>query len=41
MEIFAEMKEKRRKWTRTIERVKATHWKEFLDTARAGTAEGG
>jgi hypothetical protein len=30
------MRQKRREWTRTIEKVKATHWKEFLDTAQEG-----
>ena len=27
------MRTRRREWTRTIERAKATHWKEFLDKA--------
>src|ERR1700712_2277321 len=34
--LFTEMSTKRRVWTRTIGKVKATHWKEFLDTASAG-----
>jgi hypothetical protein len=34
--LFTEMRTKRREWTRTIERAKATHWKEFLDQAGSG-----
>jgi hypothetical protein len=30
------MRLKRREWTRTIEKVKAAHWKEFLDKAQEG-----
>jgi hypothetical protein len=30
------MRLKRREWTRTIERVKTAHWKEFLDKAQEG-----
>ena len=30
------MRRKRREWTRTVEKVKATHWKEFLDKAQEG-----
>ncbi|KAF4233525.1 hypothetical protein CNMCM6805_009182 [Aspergillus fumigatiaffinis] len=29
--LFQDMRQKRREWTRTIEKAKATHWKEFLD----------
>jgi hypothetical protein len=31
------MYKKRREWTRTIERAKYKHWKEFLDNAKAST----
>lgn len=34
--LFNDMRQKRREWTRTIEKVKATHWKEFLDKAQEG-----
>ncbi|EED11836.1 polymerase, putative [Talaromyces stipitatus ATCC 10500] len=30
------MRQKRREWTRTIEKAKAAHWKEFLDKAQEG-----
>jgi hypothetical protein len=30
------MQQKRRAWTRTIEKAKAAHWKEFLDQAGKG-----
>ena len=30
------MRQKRQEWTRTVENVKATHWKEFLDKAQEG-----
>jgi hypothetical protein len=30
------MRLKRREWTRTIEKVKTAHWKEFLDKAQEG-----
>jgi ribonuclease HI len=36
MTLFQEMQEKRRTWTRTIEKVKASHWKQFLDEAGEG-----
>lgn len=34
--MFEIMREKRRKWTRAVEKAKATHWKEFLDKAGEG-----
>ncbi|KAI2756346.1 hypothetical protein DTO006G1_7986 [Penicillium roqueforti] len=34
--LFREMQQKRRAWTRTIEKVKASHWKRFLDEAGEG-----
>ncbi|EGD99960.1 hypothetical protein TESG_08624 [Trichophyton tonsurans CBS 112818] len=34
--LFTEMREKRRAWTRAIEKAKTTHWKEFLDSAGEG-----
>jgi hypothetical protein len=37
LDLYAEMKTKRREWTRTIEKAKAAHWKDFLDAASAGT----
>lgn len=30
------MRQKRREWTRTVEKAKATHWKQFLDEAKEG-----
>jgi hypothetical protein len=36
MTLFQEMQQKRRAWTRTIEKVKASHWKQFLDEAGEG-----
>ena len=36
MTLFQEMQHKRRLWTRTIEKVKASHWKQFLDEAGEG-----
>ena len=30
------MRQKRWEWTQTVEKVKATHWKEFLDKAQEG-----
>jgi hypothetical protein len=36
MSLFTEMRIKRRAWTRTIEKAKAAHWKEFLDGAAEG-----
>lgn len=36
MILFQEMQQKRRAWTRTIEKVKASHWKQFLDEAGEG-----
>jgi hypothetical protein len=37
MHLLMKMRNKRREWTRTIERAKASHWKEFLDKARSGS----
>jgi hypothetical protein len=34
--LFEDMRKKRRAWTRTIEKAKAAHWKEFLDSAGEG-----
>lgn len=34
--LFADMRQKRRDWTRTIEKTKSAHWKEFLDNAGEG-----
>ncbi|THC88360.1 hypothetical protein EYZ11_012191 [Aspergillus tanneri] len=34
--LFQNMRQKRREWTRTIEKAKATHWREFLDKAGEG-----
>jgi hypothetical protein len=34
--LFEEMRRKRRKWTRDIEKAKKKHWKEFLDQANSG-----
>jgi hypothetical protein len=34
--LFQEMQQKRRAWTRTIQKVKASHWKQFLDEAGEG-----
>ena len=34
--LFQEMQRKRRAWTRTIEKVKNSHWKQFLDRAGEG-----
>lgn len=34
--LFAEMQKARRGWTRSIEKAKAKHWKEFLDQASSG-----
>jgi hypothetical protein len=36
MTLLVEMRTKRREWTRSIEQTKASHWKEFLDNAKAG-----
>lgn len=36
MSLFEDMCRKRRIWTRTIEKAKSVHWKEFLDTAGEG-----
>ncbi|KXG45142.1 reverse transcriptase [Penicillium griseofulvum] len=33
---FQAMQQKRRAWTRTIEKAKASHWKQFLDEAGEG-----
>ena len=35
--MFSEMRNKRRVWKRTIEKAKATHWKDFLDQANSRT----
>jgi ribonuclease HI len=35
--LFQEMQQKRRAWTRTIEKAKKSHWKQFLDGAGEGT----
>jgi ribonuclease HI len=35
--LFSEMRIKRRAWTRTVEKVKAAHWKDFLDQANSRT----
>ena len=34
--LFHNMQRKRRIWTRTIEKAKSNHWKEFLDKAGEG-----
>jgi len=34
--LFEEMRRKRREWTRSIEKAKSVHWKEFLDKADEG-----
>ncbi len=34
--LFQNMRQKRREWTRTIEKAKTMHWREFLDKAREG-----
>ncbi|KAF7136975.1 hypothetical protein CNMCM5793_006679 [Aspergillus hiratsukae] len=34
--LFQEMQQKRRTWTRTIEKAKKSHWKQFLDGAGEG-----
>lgn len=36
MTLFREMQQKRREWTRTIEKTKATHWRQFLDESGEG-----
>jgi hypothetical protein len=36
LSLFEEMRRKRRLWTRTIEKAKASHWKSFLDRAGEG-----
>lgn len=36
MTVFQEMENKRRLWTRTIQKAKASHLKEFLDEAGEG-----
>jgi hypothetical protein len=35
--LFQEMQQKRRTWTRNIEKAKRSHWKQFLDGAGEGT----
>jgi hypothetical protein len=35
MKLFAEMRDKHREWTRTIEQIKALPWREFLDKANS------
>ena len=37
MQLFTDMHSKRRQWTRTIEKAKASHWREFLDKASSRT----
>lgn len=34
--LFEEMRQKRRRWTKSIEKAKAAHWKAFLDKAGEG-----
>ena len=36
MALFEDMRQKRRTWTRTIEKAKTSHWKQFLDEAGEG-----
>lgn len=36
MALFEDMRQKRRAWTRTIEKAKTSHWKQFLDKAGEG-----
>ena len=36
MAIFEDIRQKRRVWTRTIEKYKTSHWKQFLDEAGEG-----
>jgi hypothetical protein len=36
MVLFEDMREKRRAWTRTIEKAKSLHWRRFLDEAGEG-----
>jgi hypothetical protein len=36
MALFEDMRQKRRTWTRTIEKAKNSHWKQFLDEAGEG-----
>lgn len=36
MTLFQDMQQKRRAWTRAIEKAKASHWKQFLDEAGEG-----
>ena len=36
MSLFQDMQQKRRTWTRAIEKAKASHWKQFLDEAGEG-----
>jgi ribonuclease HI len=36
MVLFEDMREKRRAWTRTIEKAKTLHWRRFLDEAGEG-----
>ena len=37
MDLFEEMRKKRRDWTRRIEKAKKEHWREFLDQAGSGS----
>lgn len=37
LQLFAVMHTRRRAWTRSIEKAKATHWKEFLNQASSQT----
>ena len=36
MAMFEDMRQARRAWTRTIEKAKTSHWKQFLDEAGEG-----
>jgi hypothetical protein len=36
MAMFEDMRQSRRAWTRTIEKAKTSHWKQFLDEAGEG-----
>lgn len=36
MALFEDMRQSRRAWTRTIEKAKMSHWKQFLDEAGEG-----
>ena len=36
MDLFKDMRRKRREWTRNIEKAKKKHWREFLEQASSG-----